>query len=171
MTTNESNSSAFERERKFLVAKVPQLLNNGVEIKQGYIAIDGDLSVRVRSSDGAAWKLTIKTGRGAIRTELECAITQHTFEVAWQHTQDRCVTKTRYKIPIESGVIAELDIFQSQLAGLMMVEVEFPTDAELHEFTPPGWFGREVTEDGDFTNLSLSMNALELIRGKAIIED
>lgn len=37
-------------------------------------------------------------------------------------------------------------------APLAMAEVEFPTAAAAHAFTPPAWFGREVTEDPAYTN-------------------
>jgi CYTH domain-containing protein len=38
----------------------------------------------------------------------------------------------------------------------MNVEVEFPDEKTALLFTPPDWFGQEVTQDKRYTNGSLS---------------
>ena len=147
-----------ERERKFLVSQVPPSADGGVTFRQGYLAIDGSVSVRVRDAGPDGCTLTVKAGRGAVRTELEWPLTHEEFETAWQQTRGRRVHKTRYRIPFD-GYQIECDVFHEQLDGLIVAEVEFADDASLAAFEPPDWFGREVTEDERFTNASLAAHA------------
>ena len=36
-----------------------------------------------------------------------------------------------------------------------MAEVEFPSEKEAEEFTPPAWFGDEVTNDRRYHNSNM----------------
>ena len=62
----------------------------------------------------------------------------------------------RQIIPLEDGLKAELDVYYEDLAGFMNVEVEFPDMKKAVLFTPPDWFGQEVTQDKRYTNGSMS---------------
>lgn len=146
-----------ERERKWLVSELPTLDAPGQELRQGYLAIDGTTSVRVRKGRGAT--LTIKAGEGAVRTELEWPITDDEFAAAWEQTEHRRIRKTRYRLPLGAH-IAELDVFHDELEGLAMVEVEFDSDQAMTSFTPPAWFGSDVTDDEAMTNTALAVFGL-----------
>jgi len=148
----------LERERKFLVAQLPQLPEHGVALRQGYLAIDGTVSVRVRDAADEGATLTLKAGRGAVRTELEWPLTAEQFAAAWEQTRGRRISKTRYRMHSGEHVI-ELDVFDDDLGGLVVAEVEFESDAALAAFRPPAWFGTEVTDDETYTNASLAANA------------
>ena len=150
---------ALERERKYLLAHLPAFPVTGTEIRQGYLAIDGTVSVRVRLAGNGPHTLTIKCGHGAVRTELEWQISEAEFETAWSHTERRRIAKTRYRVPIGAHV-AEVDVFHGALDGLVLAEVEFDSYEALAEFSPPRWFGTDVTDDEMFTNASLATNAL-----------
>ena len=65
------------------------------------------------------------------------------------------ITKDRWRIPCGPYTI-ELDVFEPPFAPLVMAEVEFPTEEAAMAFQPPAWFGREVTQDGAYTNAALS---------------
>jgi adenylate cyclase len=69
------------------------------------------------------------------------------------------VTKTRYELRLGTDVI-ELDAYQDGLRGLVMAEVEFDSEAAAYSFTPPSWFGREVTTDKRYRNQSLAMSGM-----------
>ena len=58
----------------------------------------------------------------------------------------------------------ELDLFHDALDGLIYAEVEFASVEEANAFTPPSWFGKEVTEDGSFTNAALSRLSAHEVR-------
>lgn len=149
------SGTGFERERKFLLAATPDLPEHGVELRQGYLAVDGSVSVRVRDAGARGCTLTIKGGRGAVRTELEWPITRDRFEAAWAITGGRRIEKTRYELRLD-GHVVELDVFAGELDGLLLAEVEFESDDSLRRFDPPGWFGREVTDDERYTNALLA---------------
>ncbi len=144
----------IERERRFLVDRLPDDLAVGSAIVQGYL-MTRPASVRVRRRDDT-YTLTIKTGSGRKRTEIERAIDGDEFEALWNVATELRIAKRRVLVALDGGLTAELDLFEGALAGRQMVEVEFDTDEAAEAFSPPDWFGREVTEDGRFTNASLA---------------
>jgi CYTH domain-containing protein len=154
----DAATSTAERERKFLVAVVPDEIGAGTTFRQGYMAIDGSVSVRVRQAAEDGYTLTVKAGRGAVRTEIEFEINSEQFDAAWQHTGGRSVHKTRHRLPLGDHTV-ELDVFHDDLHGLVLAEVEFDDDESLAAFEPPDWFGPEVTDDVSYTNASLAVHA------------
>ena len=49
-------------------------------------------------------------------------------------------------------------MYEGELAGLAVVEVEFSSGEEAGDFAPPGWFGRELTGDARYSNASLALD-------------
>ena len=135
----------MEIERKFLVETLPPDLERYPhrEIRQAYLAADP--VVRVRQS-GTCCELTYK-GRGLlVRDEVNLPLTESACRRLMAKADGREIVKTRWEIPLDSWTV-ELDVFQPPLAPLILAEVEFSTEAEALAFTPPVWFGREVTYD------------------------
>lgn len=145
-----------EIERKFLVAALPDAatLGDGVPIRQGYLAEEGDVEVRVRITDAHA-VITVKAGRGVSRTEVETEISHDQAEALWAHTVGRRIDKTRYRVPIGAHV-AEVDVYGGALQGFESVEVEFASNDDATAFSPPDWFGEEVTENDAWNNARLA---------------
>lgn len=152
--------STVERERTFLVAEPPSLDEPGTVFRQGYLALDHPVSVRVRDAGADGCTLTLKAGTGAVRTEFEWPLEPDEFEQLWKHTVGRRLAKCRHRIDGGDHLI-ELDVFGDALEGLVMAEVEFDDDHALEQFRPPPWFGREVTDDDRYTNASLAANGLD----------
>ena len=48
----------------------------------------------------------------------------------------------------------------TDLAGLVVAEVEFDDEQAAREFMPPAWFGREVTGEPGWANRSLGVDGL-----------
>lgn len=144
----------IERERRFLVGDVPDRLPDGSHIVQGYL-MTSPAAVRVRRRDDA-YSLTVKTGTGLARTEIERSITSDEFDALWDVATDLRIEKHRHLLPLPDGLVAELDVFTGPLAGRRLVEVEFDTADAAAAFEPPAWFGREVTDDGRYTNAALA---------------
>ena len=146
----------IEIERKFLPPALPDGLEHypHKEFLQGYLSTSP--TVRVRR-EGEAYVLTYK-GSGLLkREEYNLPLTAESFA----HLLEKCdglrLEKTRYRISLSgTELTAELDVFHGTLAGLLLVEVEFPDEASARAFTPPAWFGREVTGDPRYQNSSLS---------------
>jgi CYTH domain-containing protein len=147
----------MEIERKFLVeADPPHGDRPAVHIRQGYVAIAEDAGeVRVRDRDGAC-TLTVKQGAGLVRDEHDIAITPELFAALWPASEGRRVEKRRHLVP-HDGLTIELDVFEGDLAGLRIAEVEFPSVAAAEAFVPPPWFGPEVTGDARYLNQTLAL--------------
>jgi adenylate cyclase len=146
----------IERERRFLVASLPEPLPEPSRIEQAYVST-GPASVRVRRSDDRRI-LTIKTGSGRNRHEIERDLDQDEFDAIWAAATELRIAKRRHRIDVGNGLTAELDLYDGSLAGRRLVEVEFDSDDAADDFEPPDWFGREVTEDNRYTNSSLARN-------------
>jgi CYTH domain-containing protein len=144
-----------EIERKFLVAALPDPLGSGVHLRQGYLAVDGDVEVRIRLDDKGP-RLTVKAGAGLARTEVELPLPDEAAEDLWPHTERRRVEKVRHRQTLEGGAVAEVDLYEGDLDGLLTVEVEFPGEAEAAAFQPPSWFGSELTGQAGWSNASLA---------------
>jgi CYTH domain-containing protein len=151
---------ATEIERKFLVSDLPSeaVLGRGSALRQGYLAEEDDVEVRLRLTDGTA-TLTIKAGRGRARTEVEANLDPVQAEQLWPHTEGRRIEKTRYKVALGT-VVAEVDVYGDALTGLRVVEVEFPSEADADGFEPPAWFGRELTGTEGWSNAALARHGL-----------
>jgi CYTH domain-containing protein/CHAD domain-containing protein len=162
--TSTPERPTTERERKFLVdgvRAVPDLAAAECDaLTQGYVALDGDVAVRVRrGSEGAV--LTVKGGHGASRTEVEWPISDRQFDALWALTGTRRVEKRRYHLPLDDAgghLVAQVDVFDGRLDGLVVVEVEFDDDEAMAAFEPPAWFGVELTDDPRWSNAALAVD-------------
>jgi CYTH domain-containing protein len=151
------SGAATEIERKFLVARVPPLDALASEtVRQGYLTGPEDsVEIRLRQI-GARHLMTVKTGSGLARSEREIAVTEAQFTALWPATEGRRLEKTRHTGRLPGGETFELDVFAGTLAPLVLVEVEFPTLDAARAFTPPDWFGTDVTADRRYKNRQLA---------------
>jgi adenylate cyclase len=150
-----------EIERKFLVAQPPEDFETypSEEIEQGYIVVEGSAEVRVRRRAGRTL-LTVKSGGGRVRVEEEFEIDERRFDSLWPLSDGRRVAKVRYRLPADGGLTIELDVYTGDLAGLIVAEVEFASEAAGDEFEIPGWFGRELTDDHRYANRALAVDGV-----------
>lgn len=144
----------IERERRYLVAELPAELPDPTVIVQAYLTTE-PASVRVRR-EGDRRTLTIKIGSGVTRTEIERPLDPDEFDALWAAAKALLIEKRRHRVPIGGGLVAELDLFDGELSGRRIVEVEFADEQSASTFVPPPWFGREVTDDPRYTNAALA---------------
>lgn len=149
-----------EIERKFVVTDVPgaEALGPGIRLRQGYLAEDGDVQVRVRVTEASA-VLTVKAGRGLSRSEVEVPISLEAADTLWPHTLGRRIEKVRHRVAV-GRYTAEVDFYEGGLMGLQTAEVEFASEREAGAFDPPTWFGRDVTAEPGWDNASLARHGL-----------
>ncbi|MGL4363401.1 MAG: CYTH domain-containing protein [Cellulosilyticaceae bacterium] len=148
----------MEIERKFLVHEIPNLKNYPhKKFIQGYISTDP--VIRIRQSDNQ-YHLCVKSKGHMIREEFELLISEEQFNNLWPKTEHTPIKKTRYYIPIDDSLTAELDVYNDALEGLVTLEVEFSSIDTAFAFIPPSWFGEEVTDDTRYKNNFLSIYGL-----------
>ncbi|KQZ01376.1 hypothetical protein ASD45_11340 [Pseudolabrys sp. Root1462] len=146
-----------EIERKFLVASEAwrDEVASHSDIRQGYLAVNGGNTVRVRIKDDAAF-LTVKSAGPAIRRqEFEYPIPLNDAEALLALRCGRLIEKRRHVVP-HGALRFEVDVFSGDLAGLVIAEIELPD--ETTAFVRPAWLGEEVTDDPRYANASLATN-------------
>jgi adenylate cyclase len=152
--------AGLEVERKFLLAGRPPGLEEhpSRRIEQGYLAVGEEgVEVRVRRI-GSESLLTIKSAPGLVRVEEEISIEPRRFDSLWPLTDGRRLVKTRYFVPLEDGLTAEIDDYDEELRGLLTAEVEFPSVEASERFRAPDWMGEDVTGDERYAARSLAIH-------------
>jgi CYTH domain-containing protein len=141
-----------EIERKYLIESLDFDLSKyeKKEITQGYLSVFP--VIRLRKINDKFF-LTYKSKGLLSRDEFEAPLCSEEFESLWLKIEKPPVNKTRYYIPLGNGLICELDVYLDRLSGLITAEVELPD--ENFNFTPPDWFGKEVTYDPRYKNSAL----------------
>ena len=149
----------MEIDRKYLVRKLPENLEqyNKKKIAQGYLCTEPVVRIR-RSNDD--YYMTYKGDGLMVREEYNLPLTQEAYEHLRPKIDGLLIAKTRYLIPLDNKLTAELDVFEEDLNGLVIVEVEFNTVEEANAFHAPDWFGEDVTNSGKYHNSYLSQHGL-----------
>ncbi|GJM34726.1 MAG: CYTH domain-containing protein [Saprospiraceae bacterium] len=144
----------LEIERKFLLAKDTwrQISDQGIRIRQGYLNLDIERTVRVRVV-GDQGKLTIKGKTvGTTRLEFEYDIPSEEAVQLLELCERPLIEKVRYIVKDE-GNIWEIDEFDGANKGLLIAEIEL--GAESQTVNIPDWIGEEVSHDIRYYNSSL----------------
>ena len=143
----------IEIERKFLVVGDDWRAAPAVPYAQGYLNRDKARTVRVRVVRDQAW-LTIKgVSTGATRAEFDYPIPVADAEQLLALCDGPVIRKTRRVIE-HAGATWEVDEFQGDNAGLVVAEIELPSEDAA--FQRPAWLGAEVTHDARYFNSSLA---------------
>ena len=144
-----------EIERKFKVKVMPDLNKYPFKcLEQGYL--NTHPVVRVRKEDDEYY-MTYK-GKGHIeREEYNLPLNKESYEHLIKKADGRIISKKRYLIPYDKYTI-ELDVFENDLAPLVIAEVEFETMEEAESFVSPDWFGEDVSKDKNYTNAHLALS-------------
>ena len=145
----------MEIERKFLIDPLPENLSQYPfrQLEQGYLCTEP--VVRIRREDNEYY-LTYKSKGLMVREEYNLPLTKEAYEHLLPKIDGILITKNRYLIPLSEKLTIELDIFEGELAPLVLAEVEFSSEEEANRFTPPEWFGEEVTYSTKYHNSTLS---------------
>ena len=148
-----------EIEKKFLVKEIPNNIEQYecIHMEQCYISISPVIRLR---KENEKFLLNIKGNGLMIRKEFEIEITEEEYNKLILKRETPFINKVRYKIPIKNNFVAELDIYNNKLYGLITVEVEFRSEKELLNFISPDWFGKDITFDKRYKNVYLSLNGI-----------
>jgi CYTH domain-containing protein len=154
----------YEYERRFLLSAVPPgQPARTVRIHDRYIS---STRVRLRRMDQVepfdqpVFKLTQKVpaddgGPGAITTIY---LSEAEYEV-FAAIPATPLTKIRQSLPPYG-----IDVFEGELAGLILAEIEFETEADYEAFKVPDFAVAEVTADRRFTGGQLAATDAAALR-------
>ena len=155
----------MEIEKKWLVdvEKIPYDLTkvDKYSIEQTYICFDPEIRVR-KINNGKKYLMTVKTNLssdGLIRDEYEIEITETSYNSLIQKREGMTLYKDRYKIN-DDGMLLEIDIFKNELEGLVLMEIEFESEKEAHNYKEPDWVIRNVTDDVRYKNGHLAKDGI-----------
>lgn len=144
-------SQQLERERTFLAKELPQEIKatEPTRIVDIYIPdTPAHSHLRLRQN-GKTYEITKKTsvaaGDASEHIEQTIPLTEEEF-AALSHCSAKRVAKDRYRVVI-NGTLAEIDIFIEDLAGLVLIDFEFSTEAEKDDFTPPDITLADITQE------------------------
>ncbi len=148
----------MEIERKFKVTVLPADLDRYPVriIEQGYLSTAPVVRVR---RDNDEYYLTYKGAGLLVRQEYNLPLTAESYRHLCEKADGIVIRKRRVVIPLEGQKekrSIELDLFDAPFEGLVIAEVEFGSEEEAKAFTPPSWFGEEVTYDPHYHNSWLS---------------
>lgn len=145
----------MEIERKYLIHTLPEQLDSYPYrvIEQGYLSTEPVIRVR---RDNDEYILTYKSKGLMVREEYNLPLTEASYLHLREKIDGRLIAKKRYLIPLSDELTIELDVFEGNLAPLVLAEVEFPDEETANRFTPPKWFGEDVTFSGEYHNSRLS---------------
>lgn len=136
-----------ERERVFLVKKMPTDISKYVPmpISVGdFFESNSSDALKIRQKGDNYHLIKKETNTTHERIEHIINIKEGEFKALMKCTvQSHC--KNRYFYPCDK-YMCEIDYYLDRLDGYARVEVEFDNDEDMRNFTPPEWFGNEITE-------------------------
>ena len=155
----------MEIERKFLV-NIQQLQLTDYPfriIEQGYLCKEPVVRVR-RDNDN--YYLTYKSKGLMVRQEENLPLTKESYTHLIKKADGSIIRKCRYLIPYSynpqgsanpcQNCTIELDVFEDDLEGLILAEVEFASVNDANTFVAPHWFLIDVTTNPAYQNSNLT---------------
>jgi adenylate cyclase len=146
---------AIEIERKFLLRDDSWQVaaDDGVLIRQGYLAGSEKSSIRVRIAGDKA-NINIKSATlGITRQEYEYPIPlAEANEMLDTLCEGPLIEKIRYHV-FHAKHRWEIDVFSGDNQGMVVAEVELESVGE--DFERPDWLGEEVSDDTRYYNVCL----------------
>jgi adenylate cyclase len=136
-----------ERERVFLVKELPEDINKYVPIPISvgdFFDSNTSDALKIRQKGDNYHLIKKETNSAHERIEHVINIKKEEFDVLSKCTV-QFHRKNRYLYPL-GKYTCEIDYYLDRLDGYVRVEVEFANDEEMFCFTPPEWFGPEITE-------------------------
>ena len=152
----------IEIERKFLLSSAlwREEISETRRIVQGYLALTGSCSVRVRIADDNATLNFKGLTIGIRRSEFEYPIPlDDARAMLGEYCDDSVIEKQRHIVE-HAGHRWEVDEFAGRNKGLIVAELELNDEDE--RFDRPAWLGREVTGDVRYYNIALVEHPFEL---------
>lgn len=141
-----------EIERKFLIDSFPTdlPLKRQHQVYQAYLSLDPEVRIRRYVKDGqdTAHFLTIKSGHGLVREEVELDISKAQFYALAKMIEHPFISKDFRVYQLPDGLELECSLVDKGMGSeFMYAEVEFPNMDAAKSFSVLPIFKKEVTED------------------------
>lgn len=162
----------MEIERKFTLKTLPADLESYpcLHIEQAYLSINPVVRVRKENED---YYMTYKGSGMMAREEHNLWLSEEAYYHLRGKADGRILSKTRYLIPLSSpgfrpgfptppedySLTIELDVFEGDLAPLVLAEVEFGSKEAAEAFLPPDWFDEDVTYRQEYHNSYMALHS------------
>jgi len=165
LSSKEPGENNLEVERKFLLNlnDLPaDMATRGdvFELVQTYISYSPEM--RVRKINDIYYYFTMKLPRdtiGLAREEIEFIVTKDEYNDLLAKQVGDTIYKTRYQF-YEQGTLIAVDVYSGGLTGLAVVEAEFENVGQAEKYTPPEWFGKDITSDLRYKNANLARHGM-----------
>ena len=159
----------MEIERKFTLKSLPDNLESYPSHHIEQVYLNYNPVIRARKQDDEYY-LTYKGSGIMARDESNLPLNEESYYHLREKADGTVISKRRYLIPLEHpgfkegfptppadySLTIELDVFHNDYEGLLLAEVEFPSEDAANAYTAPAWFGRDVTFSSDYHNSTLS---------------
>ncbi|MDP2736386.1 MAG: hypothetical protein Q8O59_01220 [bacterium] len=136
-----------ERERVFLIKELPVDINKykPIPVSVGdFFESNSRDALKIKQKGDKYYLIKKETNTAQERVEHIINIKQGEFNVLVKCAA-QLHRKNRYIYPYKNYE-CEVDCYLDRLDGYVRVEVEFDNDEDMLNFTPPEWFGAEITE-------------------------
>lgn len=141
-----------EIERKFLIEAFPSNLplKRACQVYQAYLSLDPEVRIRryVKDDQDISYLLTIKSGSGLVRREVELELSREQFYTLVEMIPVPFVSKDFRVYQLPDGLELECSLVDVGMRSeFMYAEVEFPSEEAAGRFTPLPFFQQEITEN------------------------
>ncbi len=157
-------STETEIEKKYKVISLPSGFPDypHKEIEQSYLNKGGEpIRLRKFEQNGEVTCVLSKKVRESsiCCTEHNIPLPREVYEALKEAKEGRTIRKTRYIIPLENGLKAELDVFHGFFEGLRYAEIEFPSVEAAESYKVPDWLGEVQPSTGVLSNYYMAVEA------------
>ncbi|MFC5085890.1 hypothetical protein [Microvirga arabica] len=136
------------------MARLIRKERSGERIIEGYFPDQLERSVHVHLAGGKVYLVLVTRDPGAAPVEEHTEI-PHAHAAALLDFVAGKLGYVRSKLPVAGQAIFTDHLVSSE--PLDLISVEFVADVGAEAFTPPPWFGPEVTDDARYLNRSLAL--------------
>lgn len=165
----------LEIEHKFLVVNEDwksQQAGPACRYTQGYLAFGDDTApeIRVRLmtpvEDDSAMRreavLTVKSKGDLVRQEIETVIDADAAQELLSACQGAIITKVRHRVREANGFQFEVDVYDGDLAGLVVAEIEVPSVDTAFD-SQASFLGENITKNKAYKNAALARDGSPVV--------
>lgn len=145
----------MEIERKFLISKFPDHINEITRAKseQGYLTLEPQVRIRrMEFADGAITHILCIKGKGTLsRIEVETELSAEQYIELKSILDRRMITKDYRKYKLTDELVLECSLVnEGYPEEFMYAEIEFESEEQAIAYVPDDFLGEELTYSDSF---------------------